>query len=737
MRVTKHTSDLAQKLCIVVWSIVFLFAFAAAAQTPGTLPTRHVPDVVSRNEARFLHPMPPSQILRVNFLLPIRDQAGLNKFLKDVNDPSSASYRQFLTVAQFTERFAPTQQDYDAVAAFAQANGMALVYTPPNRLVLGVTASVADIERTFHVNMGVYQHPTEQRTFFAPDREPTVDIGVSLWHIGGLDNFSIPHPLYVKAQQGIGAAPNATGSGPGGNFLGSDRRAAYYGQTTLTGSGQSVGLFQLDGYNQSDVNSYFTNVGQTLNIPINNVLVDGASGGSDGDDTEQVIDIIEASSMAPGLSQIRMYIGPRSSFSSGVTDTDIFNKMANDNIAKQISCSWTWQPADPNTNRNVFLQMQAQGQNLFVASGDFGSYINGDLFYPAEDPNIIAVGGTMLTTNGAGGSWQSEIAWSGSGGGISLDHLQIPSYQQLSGVINGGNAGSTAYRNIPDVAAEANTDNYYCANGSCGTGLGGTSLAAPTWAGYLALANQQEAASNGGSLGLLNDNIYSIGVGSNYTLDFHDITSGNNDCCGQAVFYNAVTGYDLVTGWGSPNGSALINNLTAPSNVRRPRLFQDDSNDATNCDSGTSQYGGSGGLSTTQTNFGIDAQADAQSNPGSFISQDILTDWQTGSGYTSLTLYIDSACSISANGSDTAGGSCAVDYSTDGVSFNNLRYANASGGSGGWNEVVDQIALSPSQDLSKLRVRVCAQANSWRTDIDGPADAFTQIYDARTVGTPQ
>ncbi|HEX4541650.1 MAG TPA: S53 family peptidase [Candidatus Acidoferrum sp.] len=705
---------------------MFLFGLRAAAQAPPALPTHHVPEAVSRGEARFLHPMPPSEVLRVNFLFPIRDQAALDKFLKDIYDPSSTSYQHFLTVARFTERFAPTQQDYDTVASFAQENGMSVVYTPPNRLALGVTASVADIERTFHVSMGIYQHPTEPRTFFAPDREPTVGVGVSLWQIGGLDNFSTPRPLYIKAQRGSGVVSNVTGSGPNGSFLGSDRRAAYYGQTTLTGSGQSVGLFQLDGYNQSDVNAYFSNVGQTLSIPINNVLVDGASGGSDGDDTEQAIDIAEAASMAPGLSQIRMYIGPKGSFSSGVTDFDILNKMATDNIAKQLSCSWAWKPADPRTDDPVFQQMASQGQNLFVASGDNGSYPNSSGFYfPAEDPNIIAVGGTALTTNGPGGSWQSEVAWSGSGGGVSPDHLTIPSYQQLSGVINSSNGGSTVYRNGPDVAAEANTDNYFFSNGSYGTGLGGTSLAAPTWAGYLALANQQAASNGSGAIGFINPQIYSIGVGPGYSSAFHDVSSGSTGG------FSAVAGYDLATGWGSPNGAGLISDLANVS-LRRPASYQDDSSGSTSCDSGTFQYSGSGVLNTTQTNFGIDAQADATSNPGSFISQNILTSWQTGSGYTSLTLFIDSVCSIKASGSDTESGSCAVDYSTDGVVFTNLRYASGDGS--GWGEAVDQIALSPSQDLSKLRIRVCAQANSWRPDVDGTASAFTQVIDARTVG---
>jgi xanthomonalisin len=110
-------------------------------------------------------------------------------------------------------------------------------------------------------------------------------------------------------------------------------------------------------------------------------------------------------------------------------------------------------------------------------------------------------------------------------------------------------------RNAPDVAAEGKTDNYICYDGKCACSWGGTSFAAPRWAGYLALANQQSVSHGHATLGFLNPTIYSIGLGSNYGTDFHDITSGSNGT------YSAIKGYDLVTGWGSPNGAALINAL--------------------------------------------------------------------------------------------------------------------------------------------------------------------------------
>lgn len=206
-----------------------------------------------------------------------------------------------------------------------------------------------------------------------------------------------------------------------------------------------MGLVEFDGYNSSDVDAYFANVGQALNVPINNVLLDGASGGSDGDDTEQVIDIVEAISMAPALSQVRVYIAPQSTLPvyGGDGDVLIFNKMASENIAKQLSSSWNWSPADPSTDDPIFEEFAAQGQSLFQASGDYGAWPSDPYFFPEEDAHVTAVGGTVLTTDGAGGPWESEIAWggsntacssgTGSGGGISPDDIAIPSYQQSSG----------------------------------------------------------------------------------------------------------------------------------------------------------------------------------------------------------------------------------------------------------------------------------------------------------------
>jgi subtilase family serine protease len=168
---------------------------------------------------------------------------------------------------------------------------------------------------------------------------------------------------------------------------------------------------------------------------------------------------------------------------------------------------------------------------------------------------LTSVGGTDLETNSAGGAWSSETAWADSGGGISPDKYAIPSWQTATAA--GCSSCSKTYRNGPDVSANANFTFYVCADQTTCTAneYGGTSFATPMWAGYLALANQQQAANGGKPLGFINPTLYTIGLGSSYHTDFHDITGGSNG-------YPATVGYDLATGLGSPNGSGLINSLT-------------------------------------------------------------------------------------------------------------------------------------------------------------------------------
>jgi len=543
-------------LYVVLCSAMLLFVMGAKAQAQSLL-TRHVRQEVISGQAAFLNRLPETQTLRIDIVLPLRDPAGLEKFLQEVYDPSSPSYRHFLTVPEFTARFGPTQEDYYAVIDYATSNGFKVVGGSRDGMDVQLEGSVTSIEAAFNVSMGVYQHPTENRTFYAPDREPMVYLPFPLWHISGLDNYSIPHPLYKH--RNLTVKSNATtGSGPSSSFLGSDMRAAYYEGTALTGAGQNIGLLEYYGYDISDLNTYYTNAGQTRTAAVTGISTDGTSLSCtypSCDDTEQILDITQALGMAPGITTLYVYVGS--------TDSAILSAMTTHTpLPAQLSCSWGWSPADPSTDDTYYKKMASQGQSFFVAAGDSDKWTKGNYPYPAEDANVTAVGGTDLTTSSAGGPWSSESGWVDGGGGISPDNIAIPTWQQLSGVINSSNKGSTVYRNGPDVSANANFTFYVCADQTTCTAneYGGTSFAAPMWAGYMALVNQQALLNGNALLGFINPTIYPLGLGSGYAADFHDITSGSNG-------YPAVTGYDLDTGWGSPNGSGLINALAGTSSA--------------------------------------------------------------------------------------------------------------------------------------------------------------------------
>jgi subtilase family serine protease len=253
---------------------------------------------------------------------------------------------------------------------------------------------------------------------------------------------------------------------------------------------------------------------------------------------------------------------------------DILSSMVTWTQIKQFSSSWSFGGYDSSAE-GYLMQMASQGQSFFMAAGDGDAWVNGIGFWPAEDPYLTCVGGTTLTMSGTNyisetvwqwgyrpPGWSPDNGnpingeWSGSGGGVSTD-VVMPIWQQ--GVNMAAVGGSMSMRNIPDVAM--NADNiavyYNLTRGSCG----GTSAAAPLWAGFTALVNQQAAACGQPSVGFLNPALYAIGRGPNYTQGFHDITVGNNTNVDSANLYFAAPGYDLCTGWGTPNGQNLISEL--------------------------------------------------------------------------------------------------------------------------------------------------------------------------------
>ena len=353
----------------------------------------HVPAVVAR--LLPVGSLPGTNRLNLAIGLPLRNPEGLSNLLRQIYDPASPNYHHYLTPQEFTERFGSTKKDYQTVIAFAKAHGLRVTATHPDRVLLDVNGSVADIEKALHVTMRVYQHPTEKRRFHAPDTEPSLDLTTPILGISGLDDYSLPRPRLqaTPLANGSKALPNA-GSGPGSTYMGKDFRAAYVPDTTRDGSGQEVGLLQFDGYTASDITYYESQAGLP-SITLSNVLIDGASGlpSGSGGEVEVSLDIEMAISMATNLSKVVVYMAPNPS-----PWEDLLSRMADDTNSlgqpnvRQLSCSWYAPGAGAKPTCDVYFQkMAAQGQSFFSASGDYDAY-TGLIDFPGDRPDITQVG---------------------------------------------------------------------------------------------------------------------------------------------------------------------------------------------------------------------------------------------------------------------------------------------------------------------------------------------------------
>jgi subtilase family serine protease len=566
------------------WALLSLLVTPALAAERQILHAC-VPAAVAALNLQPVDRLPGTNRLHIAISLPLRNQALLLKLFREIYDPASTNFHRFLTPEQFTEKFGPSEQDYSAVMEFAKANGLAVTGPHPGRSIMGIDGSVAGIEKMLHVKMVEYQHPSEARKFFAPDGEPSLDLDVPVSAISGLNNYSVPLSD-LKTNRSNSAHPNI-GSGMSGWFLGADFRNAYVPGTTLTGAGQVVGLVEEGGgYNVNDLLLWETAAGITNPPPImpvyqNNLQLDPGTISA-----EFMVDMEMVISMAPGIKLLVLY-EPR-----GIkTDPEMYQEMAYPTYGEprpnQVSTSFATDMEGDATNS--LMQLAMQGQSFFIYTGDRGAFPTfGNRIATSY---VTYVGGTSLTMSGNGLSWSNEVVWQqgpegggASGGGI-FNACPIPFYQQ--GINMSMNQGSTQWRNVPDVSmVSENIEVFYSSLPTNGplqccivNGIGGTSCSAPLWAGFAALANQQAAATGHNPVGLINVAATSIGNGPSYTNCFHDITSGNStntnpvgttNAYGNITIANdfqAAPGYDLCTGWGSPNGTNLINALLAFDSV--------------------------------------------------------------------------------------------------------------------------------------------------------------------------
>ena len=507
------------------------------------VPTAPLPGHIAEvaGVSQFMGRLESAAPVRLAITLPLRNPAQLDALLARLYDPKDPLYGKFLTPEQFTAQFGPTEADYAAVRQYAEASGLKVVGTHSNRLVLDVEGPSAKVETAFNVKLQKFRSP-QGLDFHSPDVEPSIPASLvgKIQAIVGLDSAAVAHPHNIRRQIDPFAAPAANpyaGSGPGGGYSPSDIKTAYnLNSVSEKGTGQTLGLYELDGYTASDITKYEQQFGLTA-TPLQNVLVDGVSGSAGSGAGEVTLDIELMIALAPSATKIIVYEGPNTT--TGAIDT--YNKIATDNIAKEISTSWGLAEANNSASsrsseNSIFQQMAAQGQSIYAAAGDSGAYDNGSTISvddPASQPYMVGVGGTKLTT-GTGATYTSETTWNagsasagGGGGGISIEWA-IPSYQ--TGVVSAASKGSTTQRNVPDVSLDSDPATGYAIyyGGSWQT-YGGTSCAAPLWAAFTALVNQRRVANGSALLGFPNPAIYTIGKGTRYSSDFHDIADNSSN----------------------------------------------------------------------------------------------------------------------------------------------------------------------------------------------------------------
>ena len=277
-----------------------------------------------------------------------------------------------------------------------------------------------------------------------------------------------------------------------------------------------------------------------------------------------MLDIEVAASVAPGA-KIAVYFTPNTDqgFIDAITTAvhDETNKPSVISISwGGPESTWTWQSM---TALDAACQSAAAlGVTITVAAGDNGStdgLTGNNVDFPASSPHVLACGGTKLDANGA--TIVSEVVWNelalkdgATGGGVS-NVFALPSWQANAKVPKP--SGKTGGRGVPDVAGDADPTTGYTirVDGDTST-IGGTSAAAPLWAGLVAVANEQL----GTQVGFIQPAIYAAKVAS----AFNDITQGNNGA------FSAGPGWDACTGLGSPIASKLIPLLAPASASKKP-----------------------------------------------------------------------------------------------------------------------------------------------------------------------
>jgi hypothetical protein len=565
-------------VCALALAAVAFLAISAGAQGASSSVALTGDVVHHLDAATLLGPLPALRPVTVGVVLRNPSQAAEDAYVQQLYDPGSASYQQFLDPGTFATMFGVPASTQSATLAWLQGGGLSVSQPEGATNYFLATGSAAQVSALFGTALNLYT--AGGRTFYANAGAPSVPAALPVSTVLGLNDYAFfvaPH-VGAAGTAATTTAPVGTNVPQTGSLSPQTLWSIYDQPDTNLGNGQRMAIF---GWGVTtgvvdDLRS-FEQENELPQVPVTvqsygDTSTPDTSG--DGATVEWELDTQASTGMAPDVQSETLYFGHHN------TDTDILAALtawANDRKAPlQASASFgeceNIPAAEPvlgvdgleAPGDQVLEQAVIEGRTLFSSTGDTGSSCpivpvstNGvatqaypALNYPSASPWAVAVGGTVLSSDGGNPPKRfSETAWEFGGGGNSTQ-IAAPSYQQ--GVV------PTQYRGTPDVAAisgDVATGNGLLItddNGADQQGAG-TSLSSPLWLGMW--TRIQAAAKNKG-LGFANESLYRIGKSASYASDFYDVTAGDN------LPYPATPGWDNATGWGTPDVANLMRDLT-------------------------------------------------------------------------------------------------------------------------------------------------------------------------------
>ncbi|MHB8571691.1 MAG: protease pro-enzyme activation domain-containing protein [Candidatus Dormibacteria bacterium] len=555
----------------------------AASAAPAPMVALAASAVPASQTALRLGPESPSQTITLQFALALRNQAQLDRLATAVSTPGSPQRGQYLTPAQFSQDFGPDPAAVDRLTGWLRGAGLTSPRVSPDRTLVEVTTDAGTAERLLAVPITRFHSRLSGVDYYAADSAPVVpaEVARDLVGVQGLTD----RPAWHSRLQ------SRSGSGPGGGLTPEQARTAYddkplYDQG-LNGTGQAIGLFQLDDFVQANIDTWDSQYYPGVSLPaITRIPIDGGVAQPGDGEQEVELDIEVVRTVAP-MAALKLWEAPNNA--TGINDA--YDAIVTSDSTISNSTSWgSCEGDEPQSEAQTldakFEQAAVQGQSFFAASGDSGAYdcetastpsTTLAVDAPADTPHMTGVGGTSLTTN-SDDTYSSESAWcaysttpvpagcgtasgqrQGTGGGLST-YFPLPSWQTGPGVAN---SYSTGERQVPDISADADPGTAFSTflattAGQPGHWLigGGTSAAAPFMAGLTAQMDAWSALNCLPQVGFLAPTLYSLGTTPPQFAPFHDVTTGTN------LYYPSTTGWDYPTGWGSPDVWNLVRDLS-------------------------------------------------------------------------------------------------------------------------------------------------------------------------------